>query len=247
MHNGYDITIFNHPYDHKHVYVKRCMGISGDTIRINDGDVFCNDVLVYQTPTVQNSYKIWFNDHENLNTVLLRNNISPEFKKTNRLDSTKFIIRNLTRKQYSILNASGIIDSMKLNDFEIKIFSEKAYSNDTIFWTTNNYGPIVIPKKGTSIKLTKNNWILYRKVLERYEGATLENRREVFFVNGVKVARYRFKKNYYFMMGDNRHNSIDSRHWGFVCEEDIIGKGVMNLYAIENGKVGWNRLLRILK
>jgi signal peptidase I len=113
-------------------------------------------------------------------------------------------------------------------------------------WSADNYGPIFIPKKGATIELTADNYIRYERCIRTYEGNTLESRDGKFFVNGKEATSYTFKMNYYWLMGDNRHNSLDSRYWGFVPEDHVVGKASLIWFSWEHGP-RWNRLFKWIK
>lgn len=119
--------------------------------------------------------------------------------------------------------------------------------NRKLAWTIDNYGPVVIPHKGMTINLTPVNYMVYRQTIKRLEKMEIEEKDGVYFLNNQSVTTYTFRHNYYFMMGDNRHNSNDSRYWGFVPEENIVGKAVLMLFS--NGYDGfrWKRALRLIE
>ena len=117
-------------------------------------------------------------------------------------------------------------------------------------WTRDNYGPIWIPKRGATIELTPENLALYRRCIKNYEHNELEEKDGVVYINGEKATTYTFQYDYYWMMGDNRHNSADSRSWGFVPEDHIVGKPIMIWLSLDkdrslfDGGIRWNRLFR---
>ena len=118
-------------------------------------------------------------------------------------------------------------------------------------WTRDNFGPLYIPKKGTTVSLTAENIPLYRRIITVYEGNELKKEGNKFFINGQESDSYTFKMNYYWMMGDNRHNSLDSRYWGFVPEDHIVGKAVfiwmsMDKYAAGFDKIRWERVFTMI-
>ena len=117
-------------------------------------------------------------------------------------------------------------------------------------WTRDNYGPIWIPKRGATIELTPENLAIYRRCIKNYEHNDLEEKDGVIYINGKPATTYTFQYDYYWMMGDNRHNSADSRSWGFVPEDHIVGKPIMIWLSLNkdrdwfDGKIRWERLFR---
>jgi signal peptidase I len=113
-------------------------------------------------------------------------------------------------------------------------------------WTIDNFGPLWIPKKGATIQLTPENILLYKRIIFVYENNKWEERGGKIFINGKEATTYTFKMNYYWMMGDNRHRSQDSRYWGFVPEDHVVGSAWMIWMSYEKG-IRWNRLFKIIK
>ena len=156
----------------------------------------------------------------------------------------------LTEQEAEILKKSRLVDSITRNFNKIKSYNTQFFPNDIRFnWNEDNFGPIIIPKKGEKIKLNSINLPIYKKLIRDYEKNSLDLRNGSIFINNIKTEYYIFKQNYYWMMGDNRYKSEDSRSWGFVPEDHIVGKPVFIWMSIEgindgfkNWKIRWNRV-----
>jgi signal peptidase I len=120
------------------------------------------------------------------------------------------------------------------------------YYNKAAGWTVDNYGKMWIPKKGATIQLTADNLIRYQRCIEVYEGNTFEDRGGKYFINDKEATSYTFKMDYYWLMGDNRHNSLDARYWGFVPEDHVVGKASLVWFSWEGGP-RWKRIFRWIK
>ncbi len=156
----------------------------------------------------------------------------------------------LTEQEAEILKKSRLVDSITRNFNKIKSYNTQFFPNDIRFnWNEDNFGPIIIPKKGEKIKLNSINLPIYKKLIRDYEKNSLDLKNGSIFINNIKTEYYIFKQNYYWMMGDNRYKSEDSRSWGFVPEDHIVGKPVFIWMSIEgindgfkNWKIRWNRV-----
>jgi signal peptidase I len=122
---------------------------------------------------------------------------------------------------------------------------------DKFPWNVDNYGPVVVPKKDATVQLTKENILFYERIITLYENNTLEVSGDKILINGAETTSYTFKMNYYWMMGDNRHNSEDSRFWGFVPEDHVVGKAWIIWLSLDSfgnffEKIRWNRLFSVI-
>jgi signal peptidase I len=237
-----DVVVFNHPTEDKQFYIKRCIGLPGNRIGIKNSVVYSDEQLVQDPPTVKYAYQIRFNDKEKFEKI--RDSLVLEKGSVEALFDVNL---TLTKQQCSLLKGSTCVSSINLNEFPLTTFIEALPGSKELLWTTNNWGTVWIPQKGKIILLTPENLRVYRTILEKFEKVAIHNIRDGFWLNGEKITRYRFKQNYYFMMGDNRHNSVDSRYWGFVPEQNIVGKAVVVLYSINNDKFCWKRFLKLVE
>jgi len=235
------------PIDKKSNYVKRCVGIPGDSLSIKDGFVFINGkkLVLPERAKPQYSYSVALDGKTPIDfeTIMKELDITDGagFKSEKR-DTLYF--RALTEASAERLkNTPGITavirDIDRTNDNKIFPHINK--------WSQDNFGPIYIPEAGKTVALTNESLPFYKEIITKYEGNTLELDGSHFLINGKQTNSYTFKQNYYWMMGDNRHNSEDSRYWGYVPENHIVGKPVFIWMSWDtNGKginkIRWNRV-----
>ena len=256
------------PTDRRENYVKRCVGLPGDTLQIIEHVVYLNGKANKEPDNVQYTYDVLFNDGAILtNDFLKENGITCEdlglssadkayFKSEGQIQLTQQfrnnrIIMPMTKQTAALLKSrKDLVQAMAPvtggNPAEVYPL------NMVKDWTRDNYGPVWIPKKGESIKLSLDNLPIYERPIRVYEHNDLEVRDGKIFINGEQTDSYTFKMDYYWMMGDNRHNSADSRYWGFVPEDHIVGKPIFIWWSSDpdrglfGGGIRWSRLFRFV-
>ncbi|RAJ05064.1 signal peptidase I [Chitinophaga skermanii] len=251
--------VISRPVDKRDNYIKRCLGIPGDTLQIVNSNVIINGKPAPVPPESQHLYYAETLEGPLSNDKLdemevdgLEDN-SPSrspfgvFNPDGTMKKGYFYQYNLTE------NMAKTIGEWKPNVVSIQPIIEDrveldVFPHDTANykWNLDNFGPLYIPKKGATVTLTPQNISIYRRVIGVYEGNTLEERDGQFIINGTPSTTYTFKMDYYFMMGDNRNNSLDSRYWGFVPEDHVVGKAWMIWMSYGKNGIRWNRLFRTI-
>ena len=261
--------IIYRPVDKRENYVKRCVGLPGDSLSIRNNQVYINGKAAQnpknmqlnyfvetETPLTGTMFRNWgvsrddympygqpctVTDPETLSFLGFQPNANGAYNLVYRFPMTEAMVAQVKK-----------LPSVK------KVIVEPEIIGGTMYypvdydngWTRDNYGPIWIPKRGATIELTPENLALYHRCIKNYEHNELEEKDGVVYINGEKATTYTFQYDYYWMMGDNRHNSADSRSWGFVPEDHIVGKPIMIWLSLDkdrslfDGGIRWNRLFR---
>ena len=249
--------LIERPMDKTDHYVKRCVAAAGDTLKIVDGQIYINSKPQTVWEGVQMDYTVKTNGQPLSASALARLGLSNSYARSYDPVTSTYPMLPLTTEGLKQIKKEPLVvaDSVKVNiekyypDLALAIFP---FSSDSLYmWTRDNYGPIWIPEKDATVELTLENLPLYRRIISVYEKNKLEVKGDEIFINGEKAQSYRFKQDYYFMMGDNRHNSLDSRYWGFVPEDHVVGKPAMIWLSIDNEKsfpqsIRWDRLFKFL-
>lgn len=254
-----DVVVFNYPMedfrpvDKRENYIKRCIGIAGDVLEIRDRVVYING-KARELPEKSQFYYHVVTDGSGFNAKVMQEmDVNPD--QVQSFSSMGDFLMTLTRQnanQIKTMTNVRNIDHLGIDEIR-RLFANSMFPGDTknFDWDVDNYGPIVIPKKGVTVNLKPQNIALYRRLITVYEGNTLTEQDSSFIINGKAASSYTFKMNYYWMMGDNRHNSLDSRFWGFVPEDHIVGKAVFIWMSWDGNakwykKIRWNRLLSVI-
>ncbi|RCW34504.1 signal peptidase I [Marinilabilia salmonicolor] len=240
--------VIGRPVDRRDNYVKRCVALPGDTFKIRNNQIFINGALFEEPEGVQHNYHI-ITDGTTLNKKF--------YERLDISDPERYAGRQ--GPYYSLPLTQSMVDEIKKMPFIEQIAiaeSEPDSSGMQVFpysknfpWSRDNYGPVVMPQKGTTVSISMENILLYERVIRNYEGNSLEVKNQQIYINGEPTEEYTFQMDYYFMLGDNRHNSADSRYWGFVPEDHIIGKPLLVWLSLDKNKsfpmnIRWNRFFK---
>lgn len=265
-----DVVVFNYPMDadsplyrpvdKRENFIKRCQGIPGDTLSIVNAAVFINNKPATTPVNGEMTYRVKY-DGTPINPQLIADLHLQDIgsDKINEFTTNTTATSANALKGYS--NIKSIIPEIapagapdpNYAVYPAKYQTYKITPNFPNFvWNPDNFGPIIVPKKGWTVKLDSLTFPVYGRAIEIYEGNKVQVVGKDILINGKKADSYTFKLNYYFMMGDNRHNSEDSRFWGFVPEDHIVGKALFIWMSIDDqasflGKIRWSRLFNIIR
>ncbi|GLB50372.1 signal peptidase I [Neptunitalea lumnitzerae] len=234
------------PLDKKSNYVKRCVGLPGDELEIKDGYIYINGTRTKlgERAKPQYSYTVYTKEGVRLSPDLMyqRYNVTDPM---GQIGARAYVFKSLTEEVANTLSQNSGIDSV------VRQIEPKGKYNPFVFphtptmpWNEDNFGPITLPKEGETITLTTDNLPLYEYLIKEYEGHELTVNGNTISIDNKETNTYTFGQDYYWMMGDNRHNSEDSRFWGFVPFDHILGKPVFVWFSYDSagGKVRWDRL-----
>ena len=243
------------PVDRRDNYVKRCLGLPGETLQIKDGIVYVDGKAIPQPKNVQYHYYVETDGAQIGDDLFDEMGISRD-DRNHAQDMYGNIIPNI----YSLPLTAEMIKTLKGKPWVQSIQRCQPDEGECLVtypvgtdygWTHANYGPVWIPKKGAKVDLTLENLPLYERCIKNYEGNTLEVKDNQILINGQPATSYTFKMDYYWMQGDNRDNSLDSRYWGFVPEDHIVGTPAIILISFDkdhrlfSGGIRWNRIFKM--
>lgn len=235
-----DVIVFNSVSSKYNILVKRCVAIPGDTLTIENAKIYTNNKLYQSLDSEKNNYNFKITNEKNIKIIIdslaLKNYISID----NRIKLGK---ANLSKFELEQLMKTNCISSIRIqiDTFDI---NKKLFCNLSKKWTLDNMGPFVVPKKGMKIDLNPGTFSLYRSTINSSENYLIKEVDGVYYINNNRISTYTFKQDYYFMLGDNRKYSMDSRFWGFMAESNIIGKVQWVLFSNYQSNFQWDRLFK---
>ena len=238
------------PVDKRENYVKRCIGLPGDTLSIVNRQVYLNGKEAINPEKLQYQYHVT-TDGSSINPRVLDKLDITETYRGSKPGEFVFVITEDVKNE---LQKLPIVKSIEVFNDKLGDWKPEIFPNDAEYkWNRDNFGPLYIPQAGVPINLTIKNLPIYERLIKTYEGNNLEVKNGKIYINGIETTTYTPTLNYYWMMGDNRHNSADSRYWGFVPEDHIVGRAEFIWLSLDknkswlDGKIRWDRIFSIVK
>lgn len=247
------------PVDKEDHYIKRCVAIAGDTIKVVNGNLYVNGKRSGDTENMEYNYIITPTNNDLRNIEVVRERLKEDYDITRSDvhevgDGRMWItIKNKDLKDLHTFfggkqNFERFNDTTGIMEYNVNSYYRVFPSNRSYDWTNDNFGSLWIPKAGVKVNLDMKNLPLYQRIIDVYEHNDLKIKGNDIYINGKKATSYTFKQDYYWLMGDNRQNSLDSRYWGFVPEDHVVGKGVLVWFSSDpEGGVRWNRIFKLIR
>jgi signal peptidase I len=242
----------NYPIDLKTFYVKRCVAVPGDEIKIEDRQIFINGEKGENPENMQFAYYVYAQDILNQRVL---NKLKIYDAQIGQIGDSYVHYVNISPKQVEELKALPVVTKVTPANQEKGQYSDGVFPNNPRLFPWNNdwFGPLKVPQKGETVQVNEENLALYGEIIHTYDhnkDVKIENNK--LFIDGQELNEYTFKQNYYFMMGDNRNNSLDSRYWGFVPEDHVLGKAAFTWFSIDanesfGSKIRWSKIFSLIK
>lgn len=238
------------PLDKRENYIKRCVAVAGDTLEVRDGVVYVNSVAEDLPQEAQYAYEFVVREPFNERRLKEMFDISPDDVHVTQNGRVSMPLTNANAERLSSFN--NVVTMERQNNrrgLENPYHKNPYFPNvDGYDWTEDNYGPIWIPKAGATVSLTLENLPLFERVISLYEGNDLRVDGGNIIINGEVATSYTFEQDYYWLMGDNRHRSQDSRFWGYVPHDHVVGKAVLVWFTKDPYTgIRWKRLFSTVK
>jgi signal peptidase I len=253
--NQFEDVIITRPVDKRENFIKRCVAVGGDTVRVINGEVVIGNDKQPVFPEAQRYYLLTVPAGITVNAELL-DAMGIKVRESQgdivQIENNQFLVNVTNQEKQAVKIPQGYSFTNYVVDYvkDANRFPSQAlfpyYKDTSRHWSIDNYGPVWVPKRGATIDLTADNLIRYERCIATYEGNKLEYVNGKVLINDKPATQYTFKYNYYWMMGDNRHNSLDSRYWGFVPEDHVVGEASLIWFSWEAGP-RWRRLFNTIK